>query len=330
MGTAADQQRRALAGIDDVEVITSPFADAPARPVADYDLLHCNMAGPASVALVRHARYHDRPVVLHTHVTREDFAESFRFSNVAARALGPYLKWFYSRADMVLCPSNYTKRVLADYPVAAPVVPMTNGIDLASMEGHEAFREEYRDRYDLSGTVVFAVGNVFERKGLTTFCEVARRTDHEFAWFGHYDEGPQAAPTTKRWTGNPPDNVTFTGWIDDKRGGFAAGDVFFFPAKVENQGLVVLEAMACETACVLSDIPVFREYFTHGEDCLICSDREEYVAALDRLASDPDLRRRLGENGRETAEEHSLDRVGETLSGIYRDLLGRDRPGGRG
>jgi 1,2-diacylglycerol-3-alpha-glucose alpha-1,2-glucosyltransferase len=331
IGTSAAQQRAALADTD-IEVITSPWTDG--HPVwaaleaatwgeafRDYDLAHTNMIGPGSVTVAQHARQNDIPLVCHSHVTSEDFRGSFRFSNLLARPLREYLRWFYSQADLVLCPSEYTKRMLQDYPLDAPIEPISNGVDLDSLEGHEDRREEYRERYDLDGMVVFAVGNVFERKGLTTFCELAQRTEHEFAWFGHYDEGPQASPTVRKWTQNPPENVTFTGWVDDIRGAYGAGDVFCFPAKVENQGLVVLEAMACEKAVVLRDIPVFREYYSHGEDCLLCETEDDFVDALDDLASNPDLRERLGENGRETAEQHGLDRVGDRLAGIYRDLV---------
>jgi glycosyltransferase involved in cell wall biosynthesis len=278
------------------------------------------VVGPGSLAVARHAKRSGTPLVLHAHVTAEDFAESFRGSTYAAGPLRAYLKRFYSQADLVLCPSEYTRGVLTDYPVDAPVRPVTNGVDLGSLEGFEALRDDYRDRYDLDGLTVFAVGNVFERKGLTTFCRLATETDYEFAWFGTYDTGPQASATVRSWTTDPPENVTFTGWIDDKRGAYAAGDVFCFPAKVENQGLVVLEAMACGKPVVLRDIPVFREFYTDGHDCLLCSTRAEFREALDRLADDPDLRDRLGANARETAREHALDRVGEGLVAAYEDV----------
>jgi 1,2-diacylglycerol-3-alpha-glucose alpha-1,2-glucosyltransferase len=328
-GTAAAQQRAALADTD-IDVVTSPWRDdllSIARSIAagdgvfrEFDLAHCNAPGPGSLAVARHAHRNDIPLVLHAHMTAEDFGESFRFSSEIAPLLKRYLRWFYSQADLVLCPSQYTKDLLEAYPVDAPIETITNGVDLDSLAGHEALREQYRERYDLDGMVVFALGNVFERKGLTDFCRLAESTSYDFAWFGPYDTGPQASSVVKRWTQNPPQNVTFTGWVDDKRGAFGAGDVYLFPTKNENQGIAVLEAMACGKTVVLSDIPVFEEFFTHGEDCLKCSSRAEFREALDRLSDDPALRERLGQNARETAAEHSLERVGAELSRIYHDV----------
>ena len=330
IGTAADQQRAALRTTD-VDVVTSPWkGDSPVAAAeyalrgrggfSAYDVAHCNLIGPGTVAVARHAKRTGTPLVLHAHVTREDFAESFRGSTYVSRPLGRYLRWFYSQADLVLCPSEYTKRVLESYPVDAPIRPMTNGVDLHSLAGFEGLRDEYRTRFDLEGMVVFAVGNVFERKGLSTFCELAQETAYDFAWFGPYDTGPHASSVVRYWVQNPPENVTFTGWVDDKRGAFAAGDVYLFPTKNENQGIAVLEAMACGKACVLRDIPVFEEFYTDGEDCLKCDTHGEFRAALRRLNEDPALRRRLGENARETAREHSLDRVGERLVEAYTDV----------
>jgi glycosyltransferase involved in cell wall biosynthesis len=331
IGTSFDHQRQAIEMMN-VDAVTSPWRGGhPLRAVAnlaagddlfrDFDLAHCNIIGPGSVAVARRAGRTDTPLVLHAHVTREDFAESFRGSNYLAKPLGWYLRWFYSQADLVLCPSEYTKRVLETYPVDAPVRPITNGVDIEALAGFEEFRGTYRDRFDLDGMTVFAVGNVFERKGLTTFCELAEMTDYDFAWFGPYDTGPQASGTVRRWTQNPPDNVTFTGWVDDIRGAYGAGDVYLFPTKAENQGIAVLEAMACGKAVVLRDLPVFREFYTDGEDCLLCSDFGDFRESLDRLAADPDLRDRLGANARETAREHGIDRVAEELADAYNAVL---------
>lgn len=335
--TAASHQRRALTERG-VEVETSPWDGRNPLTASlsnlgtdslwtDFDVAHCNLIGPGSIAVAKHAKRHDIPLILHSHVTREDFQESFRGSNFISKPLGTYLRWLYSQADLVLCPSEYTKRVLESYPVSAPIRPMTNGVDLAALEGYEKFRASAREKHDLAGVVVFAVGQVFERKGLSTFCRVAQQTPYDFAWFGPYSTSPLASKTVKHWTENPPENVTFTGWVEDIREAYGAGDIYLFPTKTENQGIAVLEAMAAEKAVVIRDIPVFEEFFTDGEDCLKCETESEFRAALERLAGDRDLRRRLGENARETAEEHSLERVGQRLRELYRAVLdGREPP----
>lgn len=340
IGTAARQQRRALdrAGVD-VDVVTSPWQEGSLlsaaaalgniqSPVREFDIAHCNLFGPGSVAVARTARRRGVPLVCHAHSTGEDFAGSFRGSDAVAPALRRYLRWFYSQADLVIAPSAYAKRLLEENDVGAPIRPLTNGVDVDSLAGHETLREPYRDRYDLDGTVVFTVGNVFERKGLTDFCGLARDLGdpYEFVWFGSYDTGLQASKVVRRWVASPPANVTFTGWVDDKRGAFGAGDIYLFATKEETQGVAALEAMACGKPCVLRDLPVFREYYTDGEDCLFASDRAEMREAIQRIAEDPQLATRLGENARETAMEHRLEHVGTELYGIYRDLLADTDP----
>ena len=332
IGTSLRHQRTALAE-SDVELIESPWSgsnpvSAAISGIADdsafeeYEIAHCHLFGPGTIAVAKHAKRNEIPLVVHAHITREDFADSFRGSRAIGPALERYLRWFYSQADLVLCPSEYTRSVLKSYPVSSPIRTMTNGVDLESLAGHEALRGAYRQRFDLDGVVVFAVGNVFERKGVDTFCRLAEQRDQQFVWFGPYDTGPHASKTVRRLTGNPPANVTFTGWIDDIRGAYGAGDIYLFPTRVENQGIAVLEAMACGAAVVLRDIPVFEELYTHGEDCLKCNTLSEFEGALNRLTADPDLRRRLGESARATAREHGLDRVRNELREVYAELYG--------
>ena len=333
IGTAVRHQRAALAD-SSIGLVTSPWRGGhPAtaalkKAVGDptfetYDLAHCHFPGPGTIAVAEHADRNDIPLVVHAHVTREDFAGSFRGSTAVGPALERYLRWLYSRADLVLCPSEHTRSVLQSYPVSAPIRPITNGVDIEALAGYESLRDRYRDRYGLDGLVVFAVGNVFERKGVETFCKLAERNDHEFVWFGPYDRGPHASSTVRRLTENPPKNVTFTGWIEDIRGAYGAGDVYLFPTTAENQGIAVLEAMACGAAVVLRDLPVFREFYTDGEDCLLCEDLSAFEAALDRLAGDPELRRRLGENAKRTAQSHGLNRVRRELEAAYEDCCNR-------
>ena len=332
IATAARQQRRALADRG-VEVVDSPWGGrdtlstarnvATGRVVGEADVAHCHLFGPGSVAVARHARRLGVPLVLHAHTLRENTTGSWRGSELIAGPLERYLRRFYSQADLVLAPSEWAVERLRAYPVTAPMAALTNGVDLDALADFEPLRGPYRERYGLAEAdlVVFAVGNVFERKGLSTFCRLAQATGYEFVWFGPYDRGPHASEEVRRWTGDPPENVQFTGWVDDVRGAYAAGDVYLFPTRSETQGLTALEAMACGKPVVLRDLPVFREYFEDGVDCLMCDGVEAFREAIDRLAGDPDLRERLGENGRETAQAHSLDRMGECLESIYTGLV---------
>lgn len=222
---------------------------------------------------------------------------------------------------MVLCSSEYAKRTPESYPVNVPIRLVPDSVDTNALDGFENHREEYQAECDLDRMTVLTVDNVFECKRFTTFRTPTQETDYDFAWFGPYDTGLHTLKTVRHWVENAPENATFTGWIDGIRGASGAGDVCLFATKNENQGITVLEAMACRKAVVIRDILAFEESYIHGHNCLKYSIDARLRRALDLLAHDPDLRRRFGEGTHETAAKHSPDRVGDRLVETYEDVL---------
>ncbi|ELZ02761.1 glycosyltransferase family 4 protein [Natrialba aegyptia] len=300
-------QRKMLDGLD-LQYTTAPTLDA--------DVFHCNLMGPRSAWYARRARSRDIPVVANTHVTAEDFGDSFRFTNALAKPLKPYLERAYGLADALVCPSAYNQRLIETY-TDVPTTVISNGVDREKLEGFESLTEEYRDRYDLEPPVVFLVGHVIKRKGLETFVELARRLpDLDFAWFGPLDLSLKGRETTALIE-NSPNNCTFTGFIDDIRGAFAAGDIFCFPTHEENEGIALLEAMTAGKPLLVRDIETFS-WLEDGTDCLKVSESgvAGFEAALQRL-EDPTVRNRLGANAAKRSEDFSLESVANRYQSLY-------------
>ena len=303
-----------------VEYTTSPDLSA--------DLLHLNNMGPRSVYHARRARARDVPVLAHAHQTAEDFRESFALSTLVAPALRPYLSRAYALADHLVCPSAHTARVLDGY-CDTPRTVVSNGFDPAMLAGHDDpdLRATYLERYDLDPPVVFVVGHVIERKGLCAFVETARRMPEvEFAWFGYLNPGGGTVDrllrsrTTTRLVNDSPENCTFTGYVDDIAGAFAAGDVFFFPTKNENEGMALLEAMATGAPPVVRSIPTF-EWLEDGQTALKAADVPGFVEALRSLVADADRRARVGAAAARASEAYELDAVGADLLAVYDRLV---------
>ncbi len=200
---------------------------------------------------------------------------------------------------------------------------ISNGVDREKLAGFESLETEYRDRYDLEPPTVFLVGHVIKRKGLETFVELARRLpDLDFAWFGQLDRSLKGRETTRLIEG-APDNCTFTGYVDDIRGAYAAGDIFCFPTHEENEGIALLEAMVARKPILVRDIETFS-WLEDGEDCLkvdaaSASDIDAFVDAIERLR-DPDLRRRLGSNAADRSEAFTLEAVTDQYRTLYSEV----------
>lgn len=295
------------------------------EPDLTADILHLNNMGPKSIYYARKARKKDISVVIHAHQTAEDFKESFAFSNILAKPMKPYLKYAYSLADHIICPSEHNKDVIQNY-TDKPKTVISNGFDMSKLESYESLRQEYLDRYDLEPPVVFCVGHVIKRKGLASFIEAARQMpDTDFVWFGYLNptggdsvlDNLMKSRSTKKLVENSPENCQFTGFIEDVRGAFAAGDIFFFPTKNENEGMALLESMACGKPPVVRDIDTFQ-WLEHGENCL--KSEEDFEEQIRKLENE-EKREYIGSNAEEKSREFRLEKIGDELVGLYEKLM---------
>jgi glycosyltransferase involved in cell wall biosynthesis len=86
-------------------------------------------------------------------------------------------------------------------------------------------------------------------------------------------------------------------------------------------GLKVLQYMACGVPVVASPVGVNQEIIRDGENGCLAAKEDEWVDKLTLLLSDEALRRKLGQEGRKTVEDHySLKRWGPKVASLYKSL----------
>ena len=278
----------------------------------DFDILQAEFPGIESLLLSKSAKRREKAVVFATHITAEDFQDTFVFGKAISPYLRKYLKMIYSAGDALISPSEYTKNLLRKYGINRPVYILSNGID------PKFLKDANRKRKEGDEFVIGCVGFVTKRKGVLTFANLAKRfPEFTFRWVG--DIRKNLLFDVEKLKGIP--NLQFTGYAKDIRKEYEKFDVFLFPSYEENQGIVLLEAGAYSLPLIVRDIPVYEGWLRNRENCIKCSTDKDFEKALEEIIDNKDLREKLSRNSRKLAEQHSLEIIGKKLRKIYEEVL---------
>lgn len=289
------------------------------RWTRDAAAVHVNTVLPDSVFAALGAKLRGRKVVWYGHSTMEDFRSSFKGSNALAPLFRRWITFCYGLGDVVLTPTEYSRRLIQSYGLKKPVYSISNGVDTDFFHPDPAARAALRARYGLEpeAKVVVSVGHTIARKGLPEFLELARRVpEARFLWFGWTD--PRLIPQDiSQAIQNAPANVVFAGYVgrEELREAYQGADVFAFLSREETEGIVVLEALACGVPTVLRDIPVYEGWLEDGGNVYKASNDSEFQRIVEGMLDKtlPDLTAA----GRAVAESRSLEQVGKRLKEIY-------------
>lgn len=185
-------------------------------------------------------------------------------------------------------------------------------------------------RVGTSLTVLF-VGRLLFDKGIVDFVEMASRCRKEhdgelrFLVAGELDPGnPASIPVERLQQWKDTGIVEFLGHVEDMAGLLVGVDIVVLPSRAEGAPRSLIEAAACGIPLVATDVPGCREVVRDGRNGFLVPlhDIEALTDAVLRLARDDELRRRMGEAGRQLVLE-SLDEniVFERTIDVYRKLL---------
>ena len=246
-------------------------------------------------------------------------------------------------ADAVIAVSSGMREdVLRTYPALDParVHVLRNGIDTdvwypADPTPGESVLDELG--VDLDKPLVAFVGRITRQKGVTHLVAAAHRfsPDLQLVLCAGAPDTPEIAAEVTEAVQNLSRDRTGVFWVREMfpigkiREILSAATVFVCPSVYEPLGIVNLEAMACATAVVASDVGGIPEVVADGETGLLVhydaadgSGFEERLAdAVNTVAADPEKAKRFGKAGRQRCfDEFSWARIAEQTLEIYRKV----------
>jgi len=249
----------------------------------------------------------------------------------------------YENASAVIAVSAGMKADVLDcYPnvETEKVHVIHNGINTDIYRPDPSF--EAVNKYGINAQRPYSlfIGRITRQKGLALLLQAAKsfEPDIQIVLCASAPDTPEIAAEVhelvcelKQMRGN--ENVF---WIQEQvpRSELIAllthASVFTCPSIYEPQGIVNLEAMACETAVIASDVGGIPEVVIDGETgVLVHYDRLDpksfevnFANAVNRVVADSELARRLGIAGRQrVVKNFAWDSIAESTIDVYRSVI---------
>lgn len=311
VGQAVQHQKEML---DYLGIETTEHLSEPAEAV------HFNTVFPDSLLASLLARIQKKKVVYYGHSTMEDFRNSFKCSNLLAPLFCQWIIRCYGSGDVIITPTEYSKKLLKSYGIRKPIYSLSNGVNTDFFAPSAERRAAFRAKYNLQPEekAVISVGHYMERKGFLDFIKLAQDMPKvRFFWFG-YTNLSLVPNNIRTAIENAPKNLCFPGYVEQEeiRDAYCGADLFAFMTKEETEGIVVLEALACGIPTIVRDIPVYDGWLKDGINIYKAKNIKTFKSKTKDILSKqlPDLTL----SGRKVAESRNLSATSKRLKEIYK------------
>jgi glycosyltransferase involved in cell wall biosynthesis len=265
-----------------------------------------------------------------------------RFPETAPHAT---LRWLgrldrnLATAAAIIAVSESTRRDLADLygvdPGRVDVIP--NGVDLESYRPSDAGAiEAARGRFGLRGPYMLFLGGIEPRKNLPNLLAAYARLPREErpalvvagGWVPWNQEGRRGLEAGLHHL--PEDvrrDVVVTGYVseEDKVALLGGALALVYPSLYEGFGFPVVEAMACGTPVLTSDVSSLPEVAGDAAELVPPRDVDAIAGGMERLVRDDGLRDRLRAAGLQRARLFRWEECARRTADVLRRVAEEER-----
>jgi len=223
------------------------------------------------------------------------------------------LQKMLDRHAATIAVSSAARDAMARY-FTAPWEIIPNGVDT------NFFRPSLMKRHGEPHPHLLWLGRIEPRNDLTTALEAMRfiLAQYPAARLTVVGDGPWRS-RMERAARHLGQSVHFAGYANGDRPLFyRAADIYLCPTQRASFGITLLEAMACGTPMIVSDLPAFRDVAGANAVFVPVGNAEAWAQGVKRLLADQQRRETMMEEGRRVAERHAWPAIAQRVLGVYK------------
>lgn len=228
----------------------------------------------------------------------------YRKARIFEKLTRYFVKHYLANSESV---KNYYIKNIGVPREKITVIP--NGIDVAyyqSLERNENLRIEFDINPD--ETAIICVANLHINKGhqylLEAFEEVYKDNQKtKLLLVGDGEEKKNLLEQIEDY--DSKNNILFLGKRNDVPEFLKISDIFVLPTLFEGMSNAIIEAMAAGVPVITTDIPENRDLIENEKTGILfpVKNIHRLIEAIKSLMTDPDLRKQLGQNSRQSIEK---------------------------
>ncbi len=286
------------------------------------DLIHLSAPDRLGFSALAFAKKHDIPAVSSFH-TRFDTYLQYYNAEWLRTGLLKVMKNFYKRCQHVYVPSKSMMDELHAEGIGDDIRLWARGVDSVLFSPTKRALDWRRSiGIEDHQVAVLFVGRIVLEKGLDIFADAFNQALKKNSSLKALivGDGPQRRRFEKFL---PPESI-FLGYQggNDLAKAYANADIFFNPSITETFGNVTLEAMASGLPTICAQTVGSVSLIEHRKTGLLGKPTaESFLSHITALASDLDLRNKLGQNARAKSTDFNWDTICEGLVENYHQAI---------